>query len=407
MTSLAALVLVSVALCALLYPLLIRPRPGRSVSGEVDAAELQEQYRGALADLQDAQTDWEVGNISQDEYERLREGYRRRAAQLLRQIHTEGLGVGGWGLASLPIGEDKPRIPDPPPSTFQPPTSHPHPPALVVGSSLAVIALAGIAVLYLRAVHSQAAQAPVATLPLAHAHTVAIDENGTTWLGHHGGVFQSADGREWRNAGVAGDVMAVVRAGERRLVLGHDVLLVAADGDPPEAGWRPLSHDLPGTDVHGAQAVGGWLYAYVMGFGLFRSRDGGHWEQLSIPVPQAVGALAALPGQGGDLLFLAAEGTVIRSPDGGRTWSSAAGAVSLALSGFVRSIAVDPERGALFAATSEGVFRSTSAGADWVKLPFRGPAMAIGARGSRVAVVDDQGGVFVSADGGATWPASR
>jgi hypothetical protein len=274
----------------------------------------------------------------------------------------------------------------------------------MVGSAAAAIALAGIALLYLRAVHSQAAQAPLATLTLAHAHTVAIDEGGEIWVGHHGGLLQSADGREWRNPGAAGDVMGMARAGGRRLVLGHDFLVSAADG---EAAWRPLSHDLPGTDVHGAQAIGGRIYAYVVGFGVFRSSNGERWEQLSGPLAQGVGALAALPGQGGDFLFLAADGTVIRSPDGGRTWSSAAGAVSLAVTGSVRSIAADPERGALFAASSDGVFRSASAGADWVKLPFRGSAMAVGARGARVAVVDDQGAFFLSADGGATWTGGR
>src|SRR5688572_6419725 len=48
--------------------------------------ELDERYRAALADLQDTEMDWEVGNLSEADYVALRERYRLRAAQTLREM---------------------------------------------------------------------------------------------------------------------------------------------------------------------------------------------------------------------------------------------------------------------------------------------------------------------------------
>src|SRR5439155_2850787 len=123
--------------------------------------------------------------------------------------------------------------------------------------------------------------------------------------------------------------------------------------------WAPAAHDLPGTDVHGAQAVGGNLYAYVVGFGLFQSQDGSHWELRAPSVGGNVGGLAALPGAP-DVLFLVVEDQLIRSLDGGRTWAPAAGAGSLAMTGAVRAVATDRARGVLYAGTSDGLFQSNT-----------------------------------------------
>jgi hypothetical protein len=200
--------------------------------------------------------------------------------------------------------------------------------------------------------------------------------------------------------------MAVVGGeGNSLLAFGHDVALESADG---VSVWTALQHDLPGTDVHGAGRGALGFYAYVEGFGLFRSPDAHRWTQIGNPVAQSVSALAVLPGSGGsDILFLAAGGSVVRSPDGGRTWGAAAGAANAALTGAVRSIAAQggAAADALYAATTDGLFRSTSRGADWIKLPFRGSAAAVGVYGLSLAVVDDRGQFFVSHDDGGTWTA--
>jgi photosystem II stability/assembly factor-like uncharacterized protein len=98
---------------------------------------------------------------------------------------------------------------------------------------------------------------------------------------------------------------------------------------------------------------------------------------------------------------------VVRSPDGGRTWGGAGGAGNLALGGFVNAIGADARAGVLFAGTSQGLFRSSSGGADWTRLPFRGGVNAVGVDGQRVAIVDDRGRFFLSTDGGGTWVESR
>jgi photosystem II stability/assembly factor-like uncharacterized protein len=277
------------------------------------------------------------------------------------------------------------------------------PAPVLVGAATAAVALAGIGLLYLHAAGLQAAQAPLATLPIAHAHTVLVDEAGTYWVGHHDGLLRSADGRSWRPVVPQGDIMAIVSDPSRLLLFGHEVMLESTDGG---ASWTVASHDLPDADVHGAQRGILGIYAYVEGRGLFRSTDGRHWEQSSDPVAPGVGGLAVVPAaDGGDAVFLAAAGTVLRTADGGRTWAAAAGAGNAALTGTVRSLAGDAGGGALYAATTDGLFRSTSRGADWVKLPFRGSLAAVGARGAQVAVVDDRGQFFRSRDGGGAWTA--
>jgi hypothetical protein len=274
------------------------------------------------------------------------------------------------------------------------------PRGLLAGGAIAVAAVAGIVLLYSRLVTAQAAQQPLATLPIEHAHAVLVDAGGL-WVGHHGGLLRSADGQAWRATPAAGDVMALVPFGNRWLAFGHDVLLASDDGG---ASWVALPHDLPGTDVHGAQAGAAGIYAYVVGFGTFRSTDGNHWDQMGPPLAEDVGGLAVAPGSaGGDVLYLNVGGVVAGSADGGRTWGGANGAGNLALAGFVNTVGADPRQGLLYAGTSQGLFRSSSGGADWARLPFRGAVTAVGADGARIGVVDDRGQFFLSTDGGGTW----
>jgi photosystem II stability/assembly factor-like uncharacterized protein len=403
LTTLLALCLIAAVLVVMLYPLYVR-RPVAQVAEGLTPLELEEHYRSALADLQDTELDWQVGNLSEADYHRLRDHYRQRAAELLRELdlraslraavveEMRGTGaipaqaVEAGAAVAAPVGVNRGPLR-----------------VAIVGVSIAVIAVGAIAALYARLASVQAAQAPLATLPIAHAHVVTIDERGGLWVGHHEGLLRSNDGVAWRAAAFSGDVMAVLSVDDRQIVLGHDVLLESRDGG---TSWQALAHNLPGTDVHGAQRGRAGMYAYVVGAGLFRSTDGTTWERRADPLPQEVGALALLPGpDGGDVLFLAAGGSVLRSPDGGRTWASAGGMGNLALSGFVNGLASDPSRGVLYAGSGDGLFRSTSGGSDWTRLPFRGSVIAVGARGDRIAVVDNRGQFFLSVDGGGSWTA--
>ena len=410
MTTLAALLLTCAALVAIILPL-VRRRP-LAAFGPNGPGAWEQRYRGALADLQDLEMDRQLGNLSDDDYLAQREAQRRRAAEALRQMdlgEVERAQVRAriardltLSLASHPAADGRSAgatVLDRSAGRALPRPNA----ALVAGSGVALVAVVAVVALYIRLGEVQAQQAPTATLPLAHAHTAMIDGVGEYWVGHHDGLLRSSDARLWRPAGLAGDVMALVTSadGSSRLALGHDVLAASTDDGIT---WSAVAHDLPGTDIHGAAMGSSGIYAYVVGAGVFRSRDGVKWEATGPPVAQDVSTLAVLPGAGGgDVLFLAAGGTLARSADGGRTWAHAAGAGNLALAGLVHTVAAEPGRGVLYAGTTQGLFRSASSGAEWTKLPFRGAPIAIGARGDRVVVADDRGQFFVSTDSGGTW----
>ncbi|MBM2812281.1 MAG: hypothetical protein HW416_3040 [Chloroflexi bacterium] len=432
MTPLVALILVGVSLFVIAFPLWSR-RSDLAVSGEIDStAELEERYRSALADLQDLETDREVGNLSESDYAELHEQHRRRAAQTLRAIDVQRLrrderraqveqevarrvlGQTAASLASRPLSNGRvtvaatrteARSPNPVEvsvTTAQPISRR----VLAIAGGGATMAIVGIAALYVHLLQLQAAQAPMTVLPIQHAHAAVIDAAGTFWVGHHDGLLRSGNGREWQSVGLAGDVMGVTEVlnGSRRLAIGHDVLLASDDNG---VSWTALTSDLPGTDIHGAGTGGNGIYAYVVGFGTFVSQNGSAWQRTGPVLSPGVTSLAVLPSRGGDLLVVASDGSILRSGDGGRTWGSGAGAGNLAITGSVRGVSADATTGALFAATTDGLFRSLSSAADWSKLPFKGGVTAVGARGDRVALVDDGGRFFLSTDGGGTWTADQ
>jgi photosystem II stability/assembly factor-like uncharacterized protein len=129
------------------------------------------------------------------------------------------------------------------------------------------------------------------------------------------------------------------------------------------------------------------------------------WELTGPPLRESVGGLAVLPGPEADDVFVTANGTLLRTRDGGRTWSSAAGAASMALGGAVQAVAADSGTGQLYAGTSDGVYRSDTSGSSWTRLPFRGSVRAVAARGAQIALVDEERRFFLSRDGGGSWVA--
>lgn len=434
MSALAAIVLTALVLGVVLQPVVAHRR--RRVLPSSGSAELEERYRSALADLQDVEMDWQVGNLAEADYGTLREQHRRRAAAILEELETHQqrrrqlreaiereLSIpedrreetGDWAedLAQYEHGRPLRRSPLGEPALAQVPgwagrtaaaPSHPRSLLLpsLLGGGVALVAVVSIIVVYLRASEAQASQAPLSTLPVAHAHAVLLEEGGGYWVGHHNGVMRSSDGRGWQATAITGHVTAMVTApdGSRRLMLGENLILESLDGG---ASWRPADHNLPGVGIRGAGIGSSGLYAYVDGVGVARSQDGHRWDVLAGSVSQGVDGLAVLPGPAGDVLFLASAGTVVRSADGGRTWAPGAGAANLAISGTVRTIAAEPTTGLLYAGSTAGLFTSANGGGDWARLPFRGAVSAVGARGSRVAVIDDQGRFYLSSDRGATW----
>ena len=206
------------------------------------------------------------------------------------------------------------------------------------------------------------ATVPSGSLPETHIHGVAVDpEDGTRLLATHDGLFRlGPDGTSTR-VGPVIDLMGFAVAGPGHfLASGHpgaevDLpqpvgLIESTDGGRT---WEALSRQ--GTsDFHALTTSEAGVLAYDGA--LVRSADGRDWENLDIPAPPAT--LAASP-DGSQVLGTTQQG-LLRSTDGGTSWSSVEGAPLLQV-------------------------------VDWAD------------RGSDVVGVDPAGQVWRSTDGGATW----
>ncbi len=110
---------------------------------------------------------------------------------------------------------------------------------------------------------------------------------------------------------------------------------------------------------------------------IFKSTDGGEqWRQVPIPVPAgaAIWSLAidpAIPSIVYAGYFYTSDsadkGGVLKSIDGGETWIAAQDGLPETI--FVNALAIDPSTPArIYAATNQGVFRSTDAAASWTPI---------------------------------------
>lgn len=249
----------------------------------------------------------------------------------------------------------------------------------------------------------------IATLETQDIHSLAIDPNDAdhVFFGSHAGIKESRDGGfTWADGALQGaDAMSLAVSPNESQTLytaGHDVFLVSRDGGQR---WQPVSHNLPGTDIHAfAQDPTDpqRLFALVAGNGVFTSSDGGAtWTAL--PTQPSGGTPFAL-ATNGDVLFAATEGGLTLSRDRGTTWESPpaqppSGAISL--------VASSADLNLLYAGTPDGLARSTDGGNTWTALGPKGvPVLALAAASNpqqRVLFVTQEGGVYRSDDGGTTW----
>jgi len=109
---------------------------------------------------------------------------------------------------------------------------------------------------------------------------------------------------------------------------------------------------------------------------IFKSTDGGgQWRQVPIPVPApvAIDSLAIDPATP-SIVYAAygpfgagKSGGVLKSIDAGETWIAAQNGLPDTI--FVNALAIDPSAPArIYAATQQGVFRSTDAAARWTPI---------------------------------------
>jgi photosystem II stability/assembly factor-like uncharacterized protein len=154
--------------------------------------------------------------------------------------------------------------------------------------------------------------------------------------------------------------------------------------------------------------------------GVFVSTDGGlHWilqANEHALLGRNLNSLTAAPAP--NVLFAAAEDAVLRSADGGRTWSPLAAQPRILLTPASRSSeririyslqTVQADKFILLAGTQAGLFRSLNAGASWALVKDAAlegrPVLSIymPPRGTSRLAVRTTGGLFISGDVGLSW----
>ncbi|CAB4834638.1 MAG: exo-alpha-sialidase [Actinobacteria bacterium] len=238
-----------------------------------------------------------------------------------------------------------------------------------------------------------------AALP-AHVHNLAYNAD-TLLFGTHEGLWEQAPGQVPKAVSQeAFDVMGFTQNGDRWLASGHPAAGSTAPGslgllESTDEGvtWSPVA--LSGeVDFHRLVAAGDQLFGINSADNaLLRSDDGGRSWTSAGAVP--LFDLAVAPDNPDTLLGTTADGPVI-STDAGTTFEAAPAPALIAF------LAWTPR--ALVGVAADGqVLESTDRGANWqAKGRVAGPPAAVAADGSRVAVLAG-GVVYESTDNGATF----
>ena len=269
----------------------------------------------------------------------------------------------------------------------------------------AVVLVAGVAWLVLQQARSSGTSATagfqqLATLQAADYHSLAFSPTDASVLffGHHNGVMQSGDGgRTWRAAVSRSNFDAMILAASAAnpdvlWMAGHNVFYQSRDAG---GNWTEVRSNLPGLDLH-AFAVSGsepnLLYAFAVGYGLFRSTDAGEtWDPLAAGAPRASTALAT--GGTSGTLFVGTDQGVTMSSDHGRSFTPAIRVGSAP----VTALAATPNSDILYAGTPQGLYRSADSGQSWIKTGYGGDVAALAVQPTdpeRVVLVDSKGRVF-------------
>jgi photosystem II stability/assembly factor-like uncharacterized protein len=278
---------------------------------------------------------------------------------------------------------------------------------LAVGAAVVLVAVAALAV----ARGNSSGDGKTGGLPHTsdyHSLLVAPTNPRQLLLGTHQGLFRSTDaGRHWASYRMGGrDAMNLVRpaGGSTVWLAGHDVFARSDDGGKT---WRTLAPTtLPSLDLHGFTVdphSPSMLYAAVAGVGLYRSTNGGRsFSEVSKDVGGMVMALAVTPGD--DILAGDMQRGLLVSHDKGATWK-------LLLKAQLAGLAINPKNPQTILATGPGILRSTDGGKTWsVVAPIGAGAgpVAWSRSDPRLAyVVGFDRILYRSGDGGATWTPVR
>jgi photosystem II stability/assembly factor-like uncharacterized protein len=152
------------------------------------------------------------------------------------------------------------------------------------------------------------------------------------------------------------------------------------------------------------------LYATTDAGGVFRSADGGeHWAPSNQGLTaRYVGSIAVDPDHPGIVYAGAEAGLIFRSEDAGSTWKGLASPTTRVS---ITAIAIDPSPpGAVYVGTnSEGIFRSADRGATWTHATgqlAKGTVWGMAFRGTPTTLyAATHDGLYRSTNGGTTWAA--
>jgi photosystem II stability/assembly factor-like uncharacterized protein len=284
--------------------------------------------------------------------------------------------------------------------------------ALLVGGALALVVAATFALgqrdQIMARVGGNHIQA-IARFTTADFHALAFkpDDPNIVYFGHHNGIMRSTNGGvDWKPILNQGDAMSLAVMPDQPntvIAAGHLLLLRSDDRG---ATWRFIDSDLPYTDIH-ALAIDPqnplhW-FAFVVGYGLFRSEDGGaHWSAVAKSLPDTTMALVVVPANPMTVYAGTTDRGVLRSMDGGSTWSEANLRAKMAM-----TLTQDPrDPRIVYAGTEAGLMQETADGTRWEATGLNMDVMAVAislANPQRMLVVDADGSVYRSEDGGGSW----
>jgi photosystem II stability/assembly factor-like uncharacterized protein len=254
-------------------------------------------------------------------------------------------------------------------------------------------------------------------------NAIAALPGGPLLLGTDGaGVLRSEDrGATWTpsNQGFAERFVSQVLFDRDRVVVGllgdrnHSGVQVAPSLRGP---WTPIGAGLAGREVialalvpPGGDAAPGAPAELLAGTdsGVYLSAlRSGAWQRLATVVDgfDARPRVAAVAAAGPDVFLAATAEGLLRSTDGGATWTRR----ELGLARAVTALAVVPSGRVLLAATGLGIFRSTDTGASWTQVggapldvPLTGLAFLPGQ--DRTVVGTSVKGLVLSMDQGRSW----
>lgn len=172
-------------------------------------------------------------------------------------------------------------------------------------------------------------------------------------------IWRSIDGGiSWKQVEEAGALTFFAGEDPNLVVAGtRDGVLYSLDGGGT---WIDVVDATDGAAIRQVAQEGDWLYA-ASDRGLFRSRDGLHWAGVGALGTTPVVSVVPDPAWDGGL-WVATEGTLLRSDDGGATFYIAA---RHPLPSLRRIVHLD-HVGHLLAITGDGVWESVDGGVRWL-----------------------------------------